>query len=114
MDKDGHIWRASTTTGRDLSIAVKTTDSHFHLAAYYYVHILSTSSTDAVIKLTLNQERHVEFVGNDHDYTYSLKHPIFEGWTMQQKFRFTTVQEQVKFHVFRVPPGDGDTTYHHV
>lgn len=114
VDKGGHLWSGSTVTGRDIRIAVKTTDSNFHLAAYYYVHIKSTSSNDAVIKLTLTQERQVQFVGNNHDYTYSLKHPIFEGWTMQQKFRYLTVQEQVKLHVFRVPPGDGATSYHKV
>jgi hypothetical protein len=114
VDKGGHLWSGSTVTGRDIRIAVKQTDANFHLAAYYYVHIKSTSSTDAVIKLSLTQERRVEFVGNNHDYTYSLKHPIFEGWTMQQKFRYLTVQEQVKFHVFRVPPGADDTSYHKV
>lgn len=114
VGEGGHLWSGSTVAGRDIRIAVKTTDANFHLATYYYLFIKSTSSLDAVIKLTLTQERHVEFLGNNHDYIYALKHPIFEGWTMQQKFRYLTVQEQVKFHVFRVPPGDGDTSYHKV
>lgn len=83
VDKGGHIWRGSTSTGRDIRIAVKTTDTNFHLATYYYVYIASTSSTDARIKLTLTQERTVNFIGNNHDYTYTLKHPIFQDWTMQ-------------------------------
>lgn len=82
VDKGGHIWSGSTATGRDIRIAVKTTDSRFHLATYYYVHIAATSAADAQIKLALTQERTVDFIGNNHDYTYSLKHPIFSHWGM--------------------------------
>lgn len=114
VDKGGHIWSGSTSTGRDIRIAVRTTDTNFHLATYYYVYIASTSSTDARIKLTLTQERTVDFVGNNHDYTYTLKHPIFQDWTMQQKFHFKTAVEQVKFHVFRVPPPSTATEHHKV
>lgn len=74
------------------------------MATYYYVHIVSTSSTSATLKLTLTQERTVEFIGNNHDYTYSLKHPIFLDWEMAQKFHYKTTDELVKFHIFRVPP----------
>jgi len=82
VDKGGHIWSGSTSGGRDIKIAVKTTDRHFHLATYYYVHIKSTSSTNAVIRLRLIQERSTNFVGNNHDFTYALKHPVFNDWTM--------------------------------
>lgn len=114
VDKGGHIWAGSTSTGRDIRIAVKTTDVNFHLATYYYIYIVSTSSTDSRIKLTLSQERTVDFIGNNHDYTYTLKHPIFHDWTMMQKFFFDTVEEQVKFHVFRVPPPSSTTEHHKV
>ena len=103
VDKGGHIWSGSTASGRAIRIAVKTTDSNFHTGTYYFIHIRQTSAASTVIKLALSQERSVGFIGNNHDYTYSLRHPIFLDWTMQQRFRFLTSQEQVKFHVFRVP-----------
>lgn len=114
VDKGGHIWASSTSTGRDIRIAVKTTDVNFHLATYYYIYIVSTSSTDSRIKLTLTQERTVDFVGNNHDYTYTLTRPLFQDWTVRQKFFFKTVEEQVKFHVFRVPPPTSATAHHKV
>jgi hypothetical protein len=82
VDKGGHAWSGSTAAGRDIRIAVKTTDSQFHLATYYYVYIKQTSSRDARIKLSLTQERSVDFLGNNHDYTYTLKHPVFSHWGM--------------------------------
>lgn len=68
-----------------------------------------------MIRLTLIQERSTNYIGNNHDFTYTLKHPVFNDWSMQQKFRYDTVQEQVKFHVFQVPPSrTGSTVYHTV
>jgi len=77
VDKGGHIWSASTTQGRNLRIGVKTTDRDFHLATYYFVYIRSISLTNAELTLKLEQERRVEFVGNNHDYVFSLKHPEY-------------------------------------
>lgn len=114
VDKGGHNWYASTATGRDVRIAVKTTDPSFHIATYYYVYLVSTSNADSQIKLSLDQERSVEYLGNNFDYTYSLKHPIFLDWTMKQKFHYMTNKEEVKFHVFRVPPPTSNPGYHNV
>jgi hypothetical protein len=47
VDKGGHIWSASSATGRDVRISVKTTDADFHIATYYYVYIASTSSQNS-------------------------------------------------------------------
>lgn len=77
VDQGGHIWSASTTQGRNLRIGVKTTDRDFHLATYYFVYIRSISLTNAELTLKLEQERRVEFVGNNHDYVFSLKHPEY-------------------------------------
>jgi len=54
VDKGGHNWYASTATGRDVRIAVKTTDPSFHIATYYYVYLVSTSNADSQIKLSLD------------------------------------------------------------
>lgn len=39
VDKGGHIWSGSTAAGRAIRIAVKTTDSNFHIGTYYFIHI---------------------------------------------------------------------------
>lgn len=114
VDKGGHIWFGSTATGRDVRIPVKTTDKDFHLATIYYVYLVSTSQENSQIKLSLIQERTVDYIGNNFDYTYSVKHPIFLEWTMKQKYQFRTNKEEVKFHVFRVPPPSTNPGYHNV
>jgi len=114
VDKGGHIWSASTAAGRDVRIRVKTTDKDFHFGTYYYVYLSSTSSQDSQIQIELIQQRTVEYIGNNFDYTYSLKHPIFLEWTMKQKFQYRTNKEEVKFHVFRVPPPETNPGYHNV
>jgi len=114
VDKGGHVWSASTATGRDVRISVKTTDADFHLATYYYVYLSSTSGQDAEIQLELIQDRTVNYLGSNFDYTFSYKHALFLEWTIKQKFQFTTNKEEVKFHVFRVPPPSTNPGYHNV
>ena len=55
------------------------------------------------------------YLGNQNNYNFAMRHPLFNFWTSMQKFSFDTTQELVKFHVFHVPGGSiRDETYHMV
>lgn len=77
VETGGHLWSGAATAGEEVRVNVKQTDANFHMNTWYYVYITSTSNVDAIIKLKLHQERTVNFIGNNHDYTYSLRHPHF-------------------------------------
>lgn len=110
-----YLWKASASAGTTTTIRVRQTDGNFHLATDYYVYMRSNSDTDPYLVLSLKQERSVAFVATNNDYTYTLTHPVFNIETITQKFTFRTDKEQVKFHVFQVPPGAADTpTYHKI
>lgn len=110
-----YVWKASASAGSSAKIKVRQTDGNFHLATFYYVYIESNSDTNAIVKLTLKQDRTVTFVPTNNDFTYSLISPVFNYETMAQKFTFMTDKEQVKYHVFQVPNGTVTTpTYFQV
>ena len=100
-----YVWKASASQGSTAKIAVRQTDGNFHLATNYYVYIESNSDVNAIVKLTLKQDRTVQFVPNNNDFTYQLIHPQFNFETMAQKFTYMTDKEQVKYHVFQVRGG---------
>jgi hypothetical protein len=97
-----YLWKASSAGGV-ASLAIKTTDVRFHLATFYYVSVQAVSDADALINLSLKQQRTVAFIPNNHDYTFALTRTARGGALLFQKYQFTSVQEQVKFHVFYVP-----------
>jgi len=94
-----YLWKASSAGGV-ASLAIKTTDVRFHLATFYYVSVQAVSDADALINLSLKQQRSVAFIPNNHDYTFALTRTSHGGALLFQKYQFTSVQEQVKFHVF--------------
>lgn len=108
-----YVWKASASAGSAAKIAVRQTDGNFHLATYYYVYIQSNSDTNAIVKLTLKQDRTVAFVPTNNDFTYKLIHPVFNYETMAQKFTYMTDKEQVKYHVFQVPDGTTSAPVYH-
>ena len=92
-----HLWTA-TSYGGIAQIAVKTTDMNFHIATWYYISLKARD--EAQMTLSLNQQRSVEFIPNNYDFTFQLKHSESNSELVYQKFQFNSVQEQVKFHVF--------------
>jgi hypothetical protein len=115
---NGGIWTASIPVGarnRTAKISVQQTDFNFNLGTTYYIYVKKLSAQNFKGRIQLIQDRNVLFVGNNKDYTYELTHPVFNAWRLAQKFTFMTVKEQVKFHIFQVPPGAKDApTYHKV
>lgn len=58
-----HIWSASSKNGV-AQLQVKTSDLNFHLSAYYYVYIESISGIDAIVSITLRQQKNVHYLPN--------------------------------------------------
>jgi hypothetical protein len=108
-----YVWKASASAGSSAKINVRQTDGNFHLATFYYIYIQSNSDTNAIVKLTLKQDRTLAFVPTNNDFTYKLIHPAFNYETMAQKFTYMTDKEQVKYHVFQVPDGTKDVNTCH-
>jgi hypothetical protein len=102
LDSSKFLWMMTGNSLENARLKVRGTDPHFHLGATYFIYILSTSSTNAVVNLELTQLRVVHFLHNSNDYAYDLKHPLFNFLILQQKFSFMTTKELVKFHVFQV------------
>lgn len=85
LGPDDHVWTTSSGGGI-ASLRVKSTDPSFHLATYYYVIVQATSPTDALINLSLKQQRSVDFVPNNHDYTFMLTRPVYDDNLLFHKF----------------------------
>lgn len=96
---ENYIWKG-VAKDKFIRINVRETDPNFHLGTYYFAYFKSSSGNDIQIKLKLLQDKDVVFLGNNKDYTYQLTHPEFNFWNVAQKFTYTTIKEQVKFHVF--------------
>ena len=100
---ENYFWKASSDGGRVATIHVKTTDKNFHLGTYYYIYIRGVADEVSIIEFHLKQQKMVEFIPNNHDFTFRLKHPYFNFASLFQKFQYQSASEQVKFHVFQVP-----------
>lgn len=99
-DPSLYLWSTSASAGETASITVRQTDPNFHLGATYFVYLVSTSTTNVIINLELKQQRVAHFLANNNDYTYQLQHPLFNFYSIKQKFTFMTTKELVKFHAF--------------
>ena len=63
-----------------------TTDVNFHMATYYNIVVQAESSADALINLSLNQQRTADFVSNNHDFTYMLTRAGYDKTLLFKKF----------------------------
>ena len=70
------------------------------MATHYYVLIKATSTVDSLININLKQSRSVEYVPNNHDYTFQYTHALYDKSILFQKYQFMTEQEHVKFQIF--------------
>ena len=89
---DKYIWKSSSAGGI-ASLSIKTTDVNFNMGTFYYISIKATSPTDALINLTLKQQRSVEFIPNNHDYTFFLTRAPYDRGLLFQKYQFQSVNE---------------------
>jgi hypothetical protein len=101
-DSSNYLWKTSAAAGDTSSIHVRQTDPDFHLGATYFVLLVSTSATSVIVNVELKQLRVTHFLGNNRDYTYEMEHPLFNFYSIKQKYTFMTDKELVKFHVFKV------------
>ena len=107
LNEENYIWSTAGSAGETATLRVRQTDPSFHLGVTYFVYLQSTSAVNVILNLGLKQQRVTYYLGNNNDYTYTLKHPVFNYWTLRQKFTFQTTQERVKFHAFQVEGGAG-------
>lgn len=104
-NSSNYLWMATATTNETASIRVRQTDPDFHLGATYFIYMMATTPTNLIVDVELKQPRSAYFLGNGNDYTHTMQHPIFNFWTLLQKYSFLTTKELVKYHVFRAPGG---------
>jgi hypothetical protein len=93
-----YTWKAVSRGGL-AQLAIATTDRNFHMGTWYYIYLRAIE--EALVTLELKQQRSVEFIPNNHDFTYQLTYR--NANLLYQKFQFQSVKEQAKFHAFTVP-----------
>ena len=69
IEQGNYIWSASSAGGF-ASLSVKSTDKNFHMATWYYIVVKAVSARDAIINIELMQKKSVEFIPNNHDFTF--------------------------------------------
>jgi hypothetical protein len=78
---NSYTWQAKSRGGI-AQLAIPTTDKDFHLATWYYIYLRAVE--EALVTLELKQQRSVEFIPNNHDFTYRLTYGNAE--LLNQKF----------------------------
>lgn len=69
LSSTNYIWKGTTRNGV-ATITVKSTDANFHMATHYYVYTKAVSGSDAIVSITLSQQKLVYFLANNHDSTF--------------------------------------------
>mmetsp|Transcript_14852 Transcript_14852/g.25279 ORF Transcript_14852/g.25279 Transcript_14852/m.25279 type:complete len:229 (+) Transcript_14852:134-820(+) len=87
VSSDDYIWKVSSNAGIAY-LPIKTTDQSFHMATYYYIYIEASPLADAWFSLSLSQQRSVEFIPNDNDYTFGIQHPEYNKEALFQKYQY--------------------------
>lgn len=56
------------------------------MATYYYIYTKAISASDAIVSMTLKQQKVVNFLAHDHDVTFTQKYPYYNQPQLFQKF----------------------------
>ena len=85
--EEDYVWR-TVSNGGIAQIQVRTTDRNFHLGTVYYVYIKAISAIDSIISLNLQQQRSIEFVPNNRDYTFTQSKAYFNNAILFEKHQY--------------------------
>lgn len=80
--KEGtYIWSTVSRAGI-AQLAISTSDRNFHMGTWYYFYVYARE--ESLVNLEVKQARTVNFIPNNHDFTYQLTYANTE--LLNQKF----------------------------